>query len=181
MPPALDLREVVQTKTDAPTTTGGSPRAAPQPLLTWETPEHHLRPKTISWYAIFGVAMAILLFTAFLMRSFLSGAVFVLLGILVLLYSERSPRPLRVQLLPSALILNDRRYLWKDLDAFNIVESPTGMLALFRSRRLVMPLIHVPLADEDPEAVRAILSREVKEDTQLREPLPDLLAHYLGF
>lgn len=181
MPPALDLQSPAQTKTDSPTTTGAATRTTPPPLLTWETPEHHLQPKTLAWYAVFGVVMAILLFTAFLMRSFLSGTVFVLLGILVLLYSERSPRLLQVQLTPSALILNDRRYLWKDLDAFNIVESPKGNLALFRSRRLVMPLIHVPLADEDPEAVRTIFSREVKEDPELHEPLPDLLAHYLGF
>lgn len=182
MPAALDLQTTtaVKTREAAPTQPTARTRTEPD-LLAWETLEYHLPPKSLLWYGVFGVALAALLFTAFLMRSFLTGVVFVLLGLLVLLYSERPPRALRVRLTPNALFLNDRRYLYADLDAFHIVESPTGMLALIRSKRLVMPLLHVPLDDTDPERVRATLARSLTEDPDLREPLPDILAHYLGF
>lgn len=184
MPDTLNLRQTTATN-PAASVEAPAAQAAPLslnvPALVWETPEFHPQQKGVLWYAIFGVAMAALVFIAFLLRSFLSGVVFVLSGLLVLLYSERPPRTLRIQITRDDLIMNDRRYLLRDLDAFNIVESPTGMLALIRSRRLVMPLIHLPLADQDPELVRRALRRGIKEDTNLREPLPDLLAHWLGF
>lgn len=182
----LDLRP-------APTTdlrTAGAPaREAADPApqqparvrLAWEAPEYHTQSKPLMWYAVFGIALAALLFVAFLLRSFLSGVVFALVGLLIFLYSERPPRMIRFQLTDNALRINTNLYPFTELEGFNIIESPQGALALFRSRRLVMPLIHVPLGSEDPEVIRGLLAERLVEDPELREPLPDLLAHWLGF
>lgn len=149
-----------------------------------------MREKSVLWYAAFGVLMALLLFAAFLMKSFLTGVVFALLGVLVMLYSERPPRTVRFAIGRDHLTINDRRYILRDLDRFNIVETPThpqpdgspGHLLLIRGRRMVLPLLHLPLApDIDPDAVRRALRRLVQEDADLREPLADLVAHGLGF
>lgn len=183
MPDTVNLRQDPAATSSPPLPAAPADQPFPPnlPLLSWETAEFHLQPKNTLWYAVFGIAMAALLFVAFLLRSFLSGVVFVLSGVLILIYSERSPRLLRVQITRDDLVINNRRYLLRDLDAFNVVESPTGMLALIRSRRLVMPLLHLPLSDQDPESVRRALRRGVKEDPELREPFPDILAHWLGF
>lgn len=178
----LDLRSPPPgaNPTTSPTDT---PSPAPPSPLAWEAPEYHVRPKSLAWYAGFGAAFALLLFTAFLMRSFLTGVVFGLLGLLILLYSERSPKTVRFSLSPESLTVNDRRYPLRELDAFNVVDSltGTGFILLIRSRRLFMPLIHVPLGTQDSEAVRGLLRGSLREDLELRESLTDLLAHRLGF
>lgn len=172
-PPAVE--------TEAPNQLDPAPIAPPDDALSWETPEYHAQPKTALWYAVFGVVLALLIFSAVLTRSFLSGVVFVLIGVLILLYSERPPRIIRFALTRETLAINDRLYPFSALDAFNIVDSPTGPLLLIRSRRLVMPLLHVPLADQDRDAVRAILRPHLREDADLHESTIDLLAHRLGF
>lgn len=181
MPATVDLRQ------------NAAPAAAPtrdavirQPAtgsrnLEWSAPEYIVREKSIVWYAVFGVLLAVLLFVAFLMKSFLTGVVFVLAGLLILLYSERPPRPFRFQLQKDRLLVNDRRYLYADLERYNIVETIHGPLLLIHGKRLLLPLIHVPLADTDPDTVRAAIGAGIKEDPNLREPLPDLIAHWLGF
>ena len=188
MPDTVNLRQSTASHPGPPPTPAATVATAePQPLpptlpaLAWETSEFHPQPKGALWYAVFGVGMAALVFVAFLLRSFLSGVVFTLSGVLILIYSERPPRSLRIRISRDDLTINDRRYLLRDLDAFNIAESPSGMLALIRSKRLIMPLLHLPLGDQAPEAVRRALRRGVKEDVNLHEPLPDLLAHWLGF
>lgn len=187
VPAPLDLRP--QTATAVAGTNDPRPASQP-PALSWTAPEYLLREKSVLWYAGFGVLMALLLFAAFLMRSFLSGVVFALLGTLVLLYSERPPRSVRFSISRDHLTINDRRYVLRDLDRFNIIETPThpqadgapGHLLLIRGRRTLLPLLHLPLAaDVEPETVRRALRRLIKEDADLREPLADLVAHGLGF
>lgn len=182
MPDTVNLRQETPASSVATDATLESPLTSRSaPVLAWETIEFHPAPKSALWYGIFGVVLAVLVFIAYLLRSFLSGIVFVLSGVLILLHSERPAKPIRVVITREDLIINDRRYRFGDLEAFNIVESHTGMLALIQSRRFVMPLLHLPLGDQDPEAVRKALRRGVPEDVNIREPLPDLLAHWLGF
>lgn len=171
----------VQTQQPPPEAATQTIGRGPAVLVQWDAPEYQVQKKTTAWYVVFGVVVALLLFSAVLTRSFLSGIVFGLLAFLVLLYSERPPRTARFQLTPDALIINDRRYPFSQLDAFNIVESPSGRLLLLRSRRLVMPLIHVPLGEQESDLIRPFVQDALREDPDLREPLADLLAHRLGF
>lgn len=181
MPAPLDLRQRDNPPAAETAPEPDLPHPPASSVLTWEALEYQAQPKTTLWYALFGIVQALLLFVAFLMRSFLTGIVFALLGVLVLLYSERSPKTARFQITGDSLVINHRRYPLKELDAFNVVESAEGPLALIRSRRLVLPLLHIPLADQDPAAVHRILGSHLKEDPELRESLADLLAHRLGF
>lgn len=181
MPQAIDIRSRTEVAPTLDAAALPSSQDQGQDFLAWETVEYVAQEKGTGWYVVFGVAMALLLFATFLMRSFLTGVVFILLGVLVLLYGERPPRTARFQITKDALIVNNRRYPFQELDAFNVVESPQGPLALVRGRRIVLPLLHVPLADQDPDTVRQALRGGIKEDQDLSEPLADLIAHRLGF
>ena len=178
--PTLDLRP--PNLEQAPRPQQDATRTA-SPALSWETPEYHLRPKSVFWYAGFGAVLAVFLFIAFLMRSFLTGVVFGLLGLLVLLFSERPPRTARFTISAESLSINDRKYPISELESFNIVDSllGTGVILLIRSRRVIMPLVHIPLGNQDQSAVRGLLRERLHEDLELRESFTDILAHRLGF
>ncbi len=149
---------------------------------TWEAPEHVVYEKTILWYIVFGVVVALTIFTAFLLRSFLAGIVFFLGGLIVYMYSERPPRIVKYELLVKGIGIGDRLYPYSALTNFNIVERAHGAYVLLRGRRLLMPLIHIPLADSIyPDDVKEVLLKFLPEDPDLVEPLPEIIAHWLGF
>lgn len=179
--PTFDLRP--PTAEHSPQPPPDVSRTAPPAPLTWEAPEYRVRPKSVLWYVSFGTALAVFLFIAFLMRSFLTGVVFGLLGFLVLLFSERPPRTIRFAVSAESLSVNDRKYPLNELEAFNVVDSllGTGVILIVRSRRVVMPLVHVPLMTQDPDAIRGLLRTRLHEDLELRESFTDILAHRLGF
>lgn len=178
--PTLDLRP--PTTEALPSAPQSPSRTTSQGPLTWEALEYHIRPKSSLWYAGFGVVLAVFLFVAFLMRSFLTGVVFGLLGFVLLLFSERPPRLLRFSVSAALLTINERTYPLRELESFNIIDSlmGTGVLLLVRSRRVIMPLIHVPLGNQDPDVVRSLLHGHLREDRELRESFADILAHRLG-
>jgi hypothetical protein len=191
MPATIDLRartaETTQIRTEefpAPGTAPAQPRSAigrGKTLLQWEAPEYVVYKKTTGWYVAFGIILALLLFSAFLLRSFLTGVVFFLAGVLIFLYSERPPRKVSYEIRDTGIRIGGRLYLYRELAGFNMVERTDGVYMLLRSRRLVMPLIHVPLGDQDPDKARELLLPLLTEDVQLVEPLADILAHWLGF
>ena len=92
------------------------------PLFSWEAPEYIVYEKSTAWYVGFGIILALLLFSAFLLKSFLSGVVFGLAGLLVFLYSERSPRIIHYELRDTGIRIGDRIYPFRELSAFNMVE-----------------------------------------------------------
>ncbi len=153
-----------------------------EPLLAWDAPEHVVYKKTTAWYIAFGIVWALLLFTAIVTGSFLTGIVFFIGGILLFLYSERAPRMVHFEILDTGIAIGRHIFPYRELMGFNLMERIDGVYILLRGRRLLIPLIHVPVADDvDPRKLQKILARHVKEDDTLVEPLSDIIAHWLGF
>ena len=153
-----------------------------QVYLEWEAPEFVVYKKTTIWYIGFGILLALLFFTAFIMQSFLTGIIFFLSAVLIFFYSERPPKTVSYDLRTTGIKIDSRIYLYRELSAFNIVEHGSSIYLLLKSKRLLMPLIHVPLADNiDHEEVLDAISNHLPQDPEFVEPLADILAHWLGF
>lgn len=176
--PQEDPAAPEDTQTAAP---GESRLARGEILMSWEAPEYIAYKKTTAWYVVFGIVLALLLFSAFLLQSVLTGVVFLLSGILIFVYSERPPRRVPYEIRTSGVSINRRVYLYRDLSAFNVVERGDTVYMLLKSRRLIMPLIHVPLTGLDFQEVSEVMGAHLEEDDQLIEPFADVLSHWLGF
>lgn len=184
--PSLDLRNrsenVAQTAAEETPMIREGKLSRGNVLLSWEAPEYVIYHKTTGWYVGFGVLLALLLFSAILLQSFLTGVVFLLAGVLIFLYSERTPRRIRYEVRDTGIRVGERFYLFRELAAFNLVERGDTVYMLLKSRRFILPMIHVPLAEEtDHQKLRKIMLRHMKEDHEFNEPLADVLAHWLGF
>ena len=194
--PTIDLRNRVEDPIDIearevdPAPTAPAVAGAPgesrlrrgTTIIAWEAAEYVVYKKTTRWYVIFGVVLALLLFSAFLLKSFLTGVVFFLCGVLVFLYSERTPRRSNYEIRDTGILIGNRVFLYRELTAFNLIERGDVVYILLVSRRPIMPLIHVPVADDiDPNALRELLLQYLPEDEQVTEPFADVLAHWLGF
>ncbi len=176
----LDLRQKHEEVTviEQPKTVPGGGRV----LLEWEAPEFVVYKKTTGWYVGFGVLLALLLFAAFLLQSLLTGIVFILAGILIFVHAEKPPRIIGYDVRTTGVRIDERIYMFRELAAFNVVQHANDeAYLLLKSKRLVMPLIHVPLGNSDAEEVTETLSKYIPQDINFVEPLADVLAHWAGF
>lgn len=150
--------------------------------LEWEAPEYVVYKKNTVWYIGFGIFLAILLFSAFVMKSFLTGIIFALSGILIFFLSERPPKITSYEIKTTGIRIGNRVYLYNELSSFNLVENGSSIYLLLKSKRLIMPLIHIPLAESlDHEEVVNIISNHLPQDPDFVEPLADVIAHWVGF
>ncbi|MDO8512688.1 MAG: hypothetical protein Q7S57_05410 [bacterium] len=186
--PTLDLRLDSTNKTEKTeetpetNTRAGGQLSHGQIYLEWEAPEYVVYKKTTVWYIGFGILLALLLFVAFVMQSFLTGIIFFLSGVLIFFHSERPPKIVSYDLRTTGIRIDSRIYLYRELSAFNIVEHGASIYLLLKSKRLLMPLIHIPLADDiNHEEVLDAISNHLPQDPDFVEPLADVLAHWLGF
>ncbi len=150
-------------------------------ILSWSAPEYIIYKKNTLWYICFGVILAFLIFISLLMGSFLTAIVFVLAGILIYVYSERQPKTVNYDVRTSGIRIGNRIYLFRELAGFNIMERNHEVYILLKSKRIVMPLIHIPIKDQDPEEVLNVLGEYLPEDPEINEPIADILAHWVGF
>lgn len=150
-------------------------------LIEWEAPEYVVYKKTVVWYVGFGVILALLIFSAFVMQSFLTAIVFILAGILIFVYSERKPKIISYDIRTSGIRVDSRVFLFRELESFNTVERGSEVYLLLKSKRVFMPMIHIPLNDADHELVTETLGRHLSQDPDFVEPFADIIAHWLGF
>jgi len=182
--PTLDLRQNNAKETDKESLNENNEHgklSKGEVFLSWEAPEYVVYKKTVRWYIGFGILLAFLLFTAFVMQSLLTGIVFILGGILVFVHSERPAKTISYDIRSSGVRIGKEFYLFQELSAFNVVERGDGIYMLMKSKRLLLPLIHMPLGDVDHEEVVKIMSEKIPQDPEFVEPLADILAHWAGF
>jgi hypothetical protein len=183
--PTLDLRHqnAKEKETDEENTNSNrhGKLSTGEIFLSWEAPEFIVYKKNISWYIGFGILLAILLFTAFIMQSLLMGIVFILGGILIFFHSERPAKTISYDIRSSGVRMGKEFYLFRELDAFNVVERGNEIYMLLKSKRLLLPMIHIPLGNMDHEEVVKVMSEKIPQDTDFVEPLADILAHWAGF
>lgn len=150
-------------------------------LISWSAPEYIVYKKNTLWYICFGLILALSIFISLIMGSYLAIVIFVLCGILIYVYSERKPKTINYDIRTSGIRIDTRIYLFRELSGFNIMERNNEVYILLKSKRMVMPLIHVPIKEQNPEDIYNILSERLQEDPELSEPLADILSHWVGF
>ena len=150
-------------------------------FFSWEAPEYIVYKKNVGWYIGFGIILAIILFSAFVTQSLLTGIVFLLGGILIFVHSERPAKIISYEIRSTGIRMGKEFYSFQDLSVFNIVERGDGVYMLIKSKRLLLPLIHIPLGNIDYEEATRVMSEKLPQDTEFIEPLADVIAHWVGF
>jgi hypothetical protein len=150
-------------------------------LLEWRAMEHHRQPKSARWFVILAVATTIAAGIFILMANFIAVITIALAGGLLYFIAQKDPGELRYRLMVDGIAINNTLYHYKDVAAFNVVyQPPETKIVLLRSKRRLAPLLHLELGDTDPLPVRDILLEFLPEDTDLEEPIVDILARRLG-
>lgn len=150
-----------------------------EPLLTWWAYEYPLKKRGSDWFWALGILTASLFITAILLKNFLFAVLILISGTLLVLFSIRKPRVVTFEIFDTGILIEKHLYLFKDLDAFFIDQAHPEKL-LLQSKRLLVPILALPLENTDPNHVRELMEARLKEK-ELEESLAVHLLERLGF
>ena len=158
-------------------------REQPQTIRTlrWQAPEYIHYEKTADWYWSAGVIMLALLVSSYYLESILFAFLIVIGGVAVMLYGARRPNTITFEVSGMGVRVGDRLFPFETLQSFWIFyrAGDTKELSI-RSEQLLVPMIKIPLGDQDPTALRELLLDFMPEVAQ-EESLVDVLARLLKF
>ena len=150
-------------------------------MFSWQTPEYIHTPRTSDWYWTVGIIAGALVLTSMIFGNYLFGLVLAIGTFTLTLFTLRKPNTVSIEINDKGIRVDKVMYPYHSLDTFGIDEEHHHGSRLFlKSKKMVMPLITLPLADQDLEEVRAFLTPHLKEET-FEQGLMHTLLERLGF
>ena len=147
-------------------------------LLEWEAFEYTEHKKGTDWYWYLALIAVLLLIFAAYERSFLFGILVVIGWFILILYSARAPRKLKILISQKGVQIEQSIYPWMNVKSFWIF-SVKKEISL-ELKKTFMPYVKIPLGSEDPKTIREILLKFVPEQEQ-EESFTDNLSDLLKF
>ncbi len=143
--------------------------------LEWEALEYHHIEKTSDWFwglallALTGVGVSIFF------GNILFAAVILLGAGTLALFAARPPRMTQFAITDRGVRIGRNLFPYNSLESFWVIdESHTHPQLLIKSKKLLMPLIVIPIAGERPEDIRQLLLQKLTEEEH-HEPLSEKL------
>lgn len=149
--------------------------------ISWQALEYKQKEKTVDWYWAVGIiSLAIVVISIFTHNIFFAVLVILSTGIL-LSFSINKPKNITITIDQKGISVNKEMYPFINLESF-WVESvhAEDEKILLKSKKLMMPLITIPLEEHHHLDVREFLLQYLKEE-EMHEPLSNKIMEKLGF
>ncbi|MES3006087.1 MAG: hypothetical protein V4664_04025 [Patescibacteria group bacterium] len=154
-----------------------------RPAIIWETHEYLFQEKTTDWYWAAGIISVSLAVLSIFFGNVLLALLILIGGFALCVFGARRPNHLRFEINHTGLLIDRTLYPYKTLDSFwveNNIHLDLHSKVIFKSKRIVTPLIVIPLEEVDPEMLRDFLLDHLPEEEH-SEPLAQKLLELLGF
>lgn len=93
-------------------------------VLEWSAPEYIQKSKSTIWFAGLGVvALILVLVDIFFMRVYTFSALVVVMSVAVVVWSRRPARTVYYRLDESAIVINEKRFPFRDFRSFGVVQE----------------------------------------------------------
>jgi len=153
--------------------------------ISWQAYEYIHEPKSSDWYwALFVISLAIL-GAAIIFGNYIFAILVIVVTFSLAIHAHHhEPRLVDFKLNEKGVRINDVFYPYKTLESFDIEthETEIGTFAkvFIKSKKTLMPLIVIPIAEVHPDDVHEYLSIFLLEGEH-RESLGHKLLEWLGF
>jgi len=149
--------------------------------ISWEALEYKRKEKTADWYwAVALISLAIII-TSFMTHNFLFGILIIISTIILVSFSVIAPKKVKVSMDQKGITVGKEMYPFTTIDSF-WVESLDGenQKILLKSKKIIMPLIVIPLEEHHHLDIRDFLLQYLSE-AEMHEPLSQKIMEKLGF
>ncbi len=144
-------------------------------------PEYTHGPKSRDWYIAFGILCFSLTVTAFILGNVLFGILMVLVFFTVYMYTIKPLNMIDIELTHKGIRINKQLFQYNNLEGFWIEEYENKRKLLLKSKKLLVPLIVLPIADEiDTIELKSALLKEILEE-ELKEPVFERILEKFNF
>lgn len=152
----------------------------PRALITWQAYEYEPRHKSYSWFWVLGIIGSGAFIAALFLDNILFAVLIVISVLILALFAARKPQVLTYQVTDTSFAINDRIFPYKELRAFWISENdPDYPKLLMEARSTFTPLLFIHLNDINPQIIRQVLQKHLKEE-EISEPVSHHLLSLLG-
>lgn len=149
--------------------------------ITWEAPEHHHVEKNAEWFVILSIIALAASAAAFMVGNILFSVLIVLMAITTALASLRTPQTIPFAVTARGVRVDDRLYPYSTLESYYInEEDPKGPQLLIKGERLIMPLIVIPLPEDEVDEIEDLIAMKLPEE-HLEEPFFAKVLEFFGF
>lgn len=149
--------------------------------LKWLAEEYEYFKKSSEWFFAVIIISAAISAVSFILDNFLFGVLLFLSGAAIALYGIKKPRVIEFSITSQGVKIENKLFVYSDLDSFWLHYSPPFYKLLsLKSKKTFMPHISIPLGDADPNTVREILIKFMKEK-QCDEPFLENIMKRLRF
>jgi uncharacterized membrane protein len=148
-------------------------------LHSWQAPEFEVYEKSGRWYIIAALFIALMVVYALFSDSPIMAIVFILIGIVGYIYSQRNPDVVTFTITSKGILAKKEMYLYENIFSFWIFYEPTQAKVIsLHTKASMLPFVHIPLGDEDPVMIRKMLLEnipEIKQDPNLIDTIEKIL------
>lgn len=149
-------------------------------MFQWTFPEYEVPHRTTAWYAIAGLIVGLLLVWSIAGQNYTFPLLIIMVTIILFAHTLQTPLTLNCRITSEGIQLEDRMYLFSDIESFWIVDTAVGEVLYFQARRGMKTITKVPLRGQNADSVRAFLREHLDENEEYRnEPLGDWLMRTL--
>lgn len=147
----------------------------------WLAEEYEYFEKSSNWFWMIIIMSVALSAISFILDNLLFGILIFLSGVALALYGIKKPRIVEFSITSQGIKIENKLFVYSNLDSFWLHYSPPFYKLLsLKSKKTFMPHISIPLGDADPNVVREILIKFMKEK-QEEEPFLENIMKKLRF
>jgi hypothetical protein len=152
--------------------------------LSWKAQEYFHQEKSNDWYWGLGIVAITSAILAIILGNTLFALIIVLFAFIAGMQAHRTPKVLDFELTRRGIVINHVLYPYNNLESFWItdghVHKPEDQRVLIKSKKALMPFIHLPVEGVDIRDVRDYLLAYLPEE-ETEESLLEKVLEYFGF
>ncbi len=155
---------------------------SPHPeYIGWDFFEHKKYERGTLWYVCAAIISLGLLIYAVISANFLFAFIIILFALVTYLASLGEPAKSRFAVTEGGIRIGTRNYPFREIRRFwFIYEPPTVKTLYLETKSMTEPRITVDLEHNNPNDIRGILARFVREDiSEAEEPFTDYIGRIL--
>lgn len=151
-------------------------------LLEWETLEYIHTPKTTDWFWTVSLVMGAMAVASIIFSNLLFAIFILLAGFMIMVHGAKIPRLLSCHISTKGVQIDNSFYAIDTLASFWVDTEMQPPRLVLKSKKAIIPHIHIPIGEVNPSAFRETLRpimKEERHEPSLMEALGELIEHYL--
>lgn len=149
----------------------------------WQAHEYYFQAKTTDWYWAVGIIGASIAIISIIYGNVLFAMLVLISTFALSVFASKEPPLVRFEINKSGVLIGKTLFPYGTLDSFWVEDNkhlghPSQLF--IKSKKVIVPLIAIPLEGTDPEDIRDFLLDHLLE-TPHTEPLGQKLLEYFGF